>query len=211
MRVLLGCESSGVVRRAFRALGHESWSCDFLPADDGSEFHYQCNVREVVGMGWDLAIFFPTCTYLTGSAEWAYGDGPYHQKVKTGTLVGLARRQAREEALDFVKFLWGLPIPKIAIENPVGCLSTRFRKPSQIIHPWMFGDDASKATCLWLKGLPLLAPTLTVEPRIVDGKNRWGNQTDSGQNRLPPTEDRWKIRSQTYPGIAKAMANTWGG
>jgi hypothetical protein len=113
------------------------------------------------------------------------------------------------EALDFIRLLLGAPIPRIAIENPVGCISTQIRKPDQIIQPYMFGDDASKQTCLWLKNLPALISTETVEPRIIDGKKRWGNQTDSGQNKLPPSLDRWKIRSTTYAGIAKAMADQW--
>jgi hypothetical protein len=103
------------------------------------------------------------------------------------------------------------PIQRIAIENPIGCISTRIRKPNQTIQPYQFGHDASKATCLWLKNLPLLQPTKFIEPRVVNGKNRWANQTDSGQNRLPPSKDRWKIRSETYSGIADAMAIQWGG
>lgn len=101
-------------------------------------------------------------------------------------------------------------IPRRAVENPIGCISTRVRKPDQIIHPHQFGSDASKSTCLWLNGLPLLVPTEHVAPRMVEGRKRWANQTDSGQNKLPPSEDRWKIRSETYPGIAQAMATQWG-
>ena len=217
MMVLVACESSGVVRSAFRALGHEAWSCDLLPADDESPFHYHCDLREVVPLKWDIGIFHPTCTYLTCSAEWAYGDGPYHQKVKAGTLVGAARREARLEAIEFVKFIWALDIPRLCIENPKGALSTKFMKPSQIIQPHYFGDDASKETCLWIRGMPLLVPTLHVPPRIVEwpkgsGKmvKRWANQTDSGQNKLTPSDNRWKERSKTYQGIANAMASQWG-
>jgi len=178
-------------------------------------------------------IAHPPCTYLTCAAEWAYGPGPYHQKVKPGTLVGTARQQARFEAIDFVRTLWTAPIKRIAIENPVGILAAYIGKPAQIIQPYQFGDDASKATCLWLKGLAPLRPTGFVEPRWTccgiplteevgrygcancNGEKkprpRWGNQTDTGQNKLTPSNDRWKERSRTYPGIANAIANQWAG
>lgn len=222
MRVLIACEFSGVVRRAFRALGHDAWSCDLLPAEDDDPYHhYQDDINNVLGSGkpwregyWDLLIAHPPCTYLTTSAAWAFGDGPYHQRVKPGTLVGGARRKARAEALEFVKFLWAVPIERIAIENPRGFLSTMFRSPSQTIQPHEFGHDASKGTCLWLKGLPPLRPTNRIAGRIVvhNGREveRWANQTDSGQNKLTPSEDRWALRSITYPGIAEAMAQQWG-
>lgn len=210
MKVLIGYESSGMSRRAFRRLGHDAWSCDLLPADDNSPFHRQCDIREVVGEDWDLAIFHPSCTFLTCSAEWAYGDGPYHMKIKPGTLVGAARRRARDLAVEEVKWLWSLPIPRVVIENPKGALSSRFMKPSQIIQPHEFGDDASKATCLWIRGCPLLVPTSHVAPRFVNGRPRWANQTDGGQNKLSPSKDRWKQRSKTYAGIADAFASQWG-
>ena len=211
MRVLVGCEHSGAMRRAFRALGHAAFSCDLLPPTDGdTRFHLQCDVRDLLDDDWDMGIFHPTCTYLTNSAAWAYGDGPYHQRIKPGTLVGHARRSAREEAVAFVRRLWAAPIPRIAIENPVGHLSRRFGKPTQVIQPWWFGDDASKATCLWLKNLPPLTASRRIAPRMVDGRPRWANQTDSGQNRLSPTEDRWALRATTYPGIAAAAAAQWG-
>lgn len=181
---------------------------------------------------WDVFICHPDCTYLTNSAAWAYGDGPYHQKVKPGTLVGAARRKAREEALGFVEEMMAAPVQHIAIENPVGVISTRLRPASQYIQPHEYGHDASKKTGLWLKNLPLLQPTRHVEPRWVccgveldpavgkygcvncHGENRpsprWGNQTNSGQNRLPPGENRWRDRSRTYTGWAEAMANQWG-
>jgi hypothetical protein len=211
MRVLIGCERSGAVRRAFRAYGHNAWSCDLAPAVDRSMYHLQCDVLAVLDRGWDLAIFHPDCTYLTIAAAWAFTDGPYHQKVKPGTLVGQARREAREAALQFVLQLAAAPIGRIAIENPVGSLSRLWRPPDQTIQPHQFGEDASKATCLWLKGLPPLAPTGTVAPRMVDGRPRWANQTDSGQNRLSPGEGRAMERAATYPGIATAMASQWGG
>lgn len=201
-------ETSGAIRSRLRALGVDAWSVDLLPADDGSPFHIVGDVFDHVDGDWDFGIFHPTCTYLTGAAEWAYGDGPYHQRVKPGTLVGSARRDARERALADVRRLMALPYPK-AIENPVGVIGTRIRKPDQVIQPYMFGDDASKATCLWLDRLPKLRPTGYVEPRMVNGRPRWSNQTDSGQNKLSPGPDRWKERSKTWPGIADAAARQW--
>jgi hypothetical protein len=150
-------------------------------------------VRDVLGMGWDLMIAHPPCTHLAVSgARW------FDKK-----------RDEQAAALDFVGLLMDAPIERIAIENPVSVISSRIRKPDQIIQPYQFGHDASKKTCLWLKGLPLLKPTQMVEPRIVGGKQRWANQTDSGQNKLPPSKNRWKLRSKTYEGIADAMAAQW--
>lgn len=214
MRVLIGCEFSGTVRSAFRAAGHRAFSCDLLPAIDCPDYHFQCDVLEVLNEGWDLGIFHPPCTYLTVSAGWAYGDGPYHQKVKPGTLVGAARRAAREEAVEFFMKLYDCKIPRVAVENPIGCMSTRFRKADQIIQPHQFGHDASKSTGLWLRGLPLLKGTEDYPPRIAEWNGRtvkrWSNQTDSGQNKLSPSDDRWATRSMTYQGIADAMAEQWG-
>ena len=195
-RILIGCESSGKVREAFRRRGFDAWSCDLLPADDASPHHYQMDMCDVVGLGWDALIAHPPCTYLCSS-------GLHWNKRVPG------RDTLTEEALDFVRWIMALPIRHKAIENPIGCISTRIRKPDQIIHPWMFGDDASKATCLWLEGLPTLVPTDVVEGRLVNGMRRWANQTDSGQNKLPPSADRWKLRSETYAGIADAMADQW--
>lgn len=195
MKVLIACESSGVVRDAFLALGHYALSCDLLDTEAPGP-HYNGDVRDVLADGWDLMIAHPPCTYLSSSGmHW--------------TTRGLRDPQLTEDALEFVRLLMAAPIKYIAIENPIGVISTRIRKPDQIIQPWQFGADASKATCLWLKGLPLLRHTTIVEPRIVDGKKRWANQTDSGQNRLAPSNDRWKERSKTYPGIAEAMAKQW--
>lgn len=197
MRVLAACEFSGRVREAFRALGHDAWSCDLLPASDGSQFHFQGDVREVVEQGWDMLIAFPPCTYLCSSGmHW--------------TTRGLRDPKLTEDAVAFVRHLLGSQIPRIALENPVGAISTRIRKPDQIIQPHQFGEDASKSTCLWLRGLPLLTPTAHVAPRIVNGRKRWGNQTDSGQNKLAPSPTRWADRSETYAGIARAMALQWG-
>lgn len=217
MKVLVGCEYSGRVRQAFRNLGHDAWSCDLLESEDDSRFHIQADVLTLLSGGWDLAIFHPPCTYLTCSAEWAYGEPPFHQKIKDDTLFGEARREARREAIAFVEALYDAPIPRIAIENPVGVLSSAWREPDQFIQPYEYGDDASKKTCLWLKGLPPLKPTLFCAPRLVktkDGRSyimRWSNQTDSGQNRESPGDDRWKIRSTTWKGWALAMAKQWGG
>lgn len=198
---------------AFEAHGHDVWTCDLMPARDNSPKHLQGDIWQVaLGQHWDFAVLHPMCTYLTVSAAWAYGDGPYHQKVKPGTLVGAARRAAREDALDNFRRLLELPFP-VAIENPGSSFVAKaIRKPDQIIHPHQFGDDASKATGFWLtKGVPLLQPTKQVPPRMVDGRPRWANQTDSGQNRLSPSATRWLERSATYPGIAAAMGNQWGG
>lgn len=196
MRVLVACEYSGSVRDAFLARGHDAMSCDLLPTDVPGP-HHQGDVRDVLEDGWDLLIAHPPCTYLSVSGmHW--------------TARGLRDPQLTEDSLAFVRLLMAAPIPRIAIENPISVISSRIRKPDQIIQPHQFGHDASKATCLWLKGLPLLRPTGHVEPRIVNGRKRWGNQTDSGQNRLAPSADRWKIRSATFSGIANAMADQWG-
>ncbi len=222
MRVLVACEYSGTVRDAFAALGHLAISCDFKASvtptmgrlHAGPSAHYQGDVRDILlgidGRPFDLLIAHPPCTYLATCAAWAFGDGPYHQKVKPETLVGQARREAREEAIAFFRLFWECSIPRIAIENPVGCISSRVCRPSQIIQPHQFGDDASKTTCLWLRGLPKLTPTRHVAPRVVNGKPRWANQTNSGQNRLSPSASRAALRAVTYPGIAAAMAAQWG-
>lgn len=196
MKVLVACEYSGVVRDAFLRGGHEAMSCDLLPTESPGP-HYQGDVRTILDVGWDLMVAHPPCTYLSVSGmHW--------------TKRGLRDPELTEEALDFVKDLMAAPVSRIAVENPVSIISSRIRKPEQIINPYEFGHDASKKTCLWLKNLPPLRPTAYVEPRMVNGKKRWGNQTDSGQNRLGPSEDRWKERSKTYPGIAEAMARQWG-
>lgn len=196
MRVLIACEYSGTVRDAFRAAGHDAMSCDLLPTDKPGP-HYQGDVFDIIRDGWDMMIAHPPCTYLCSS-------GLHWNKRRPD------RAAQTEAALAFVQALLDAPIPRIALENPIGCIGTRIRKADQTLQPWQFGHDASKATCLWLKGLPPLAPTQTIAPRIVNGRKRWGNQTDSGQNNLPPSADRWKIRSATYQGIADAMAAQWG-
>lgn len=194
-RILVACEYSGTVRDAFAAKGWEAWSCDLLPSDKPGN-HYQGDVRDLLSQHWDLMVAHPPCTYLSVSGmHW--------------TARGLRDPQLTEDALAFVRLLMDAPIRRIAIENPVSVISSRIRKPDQTIQPWQYGHDASKATCLWLKDLPALKPTAIVEPRIVNGKKRWANQTDGGQNKLPPSKDRWKIRSATYQGIADAMAEQW--
>ena len=196
MKILIACEYSGRVRDAFIARGHDAMSCDILPTVVPGP-HYQGDVRDILNDGWDMMIAHPPCTYLSVSGmHW--------------TTRGLRDPQLTEDALEFVRLLLDAPIPRIALENPISVISSRIRKPDQIITPYQFGHDASKKTCLWLKNLPLLTPTQIIEPRIVDGKKRWGNQTDSGQNKLGPSDDRWKIRSETYAGIANAMAEQWG-
>lgn len=201
MRVIIVCEFSGVVREAFRRRGHDAWSCDILPAEDGSPFHYQCDVRDIWGVDFDLWGFHPPCTYLNSAGLHWNNRGRGHHKT--------------EEALEFVRFLMSKDRPWY-LENPVGCISTKIRPYDQKIQPYEFGDDASKQTCLWLRDLPPLKvnPSIRVAGRMVKvgGKmvERWSNQTDSGQNKLAPSEKRWKDRSRTYPGIANAMASQWG-
>jgi hypothetical protein len=203
MRVLVACEFSGTVRDAFLARGHDAWSCDLLSTesddtDDKATRHLQGDVKQFLGDEWDLMIAHPPCTYLCSS-------GMHWNKRRP------ERAALTTEALGFVASLLVCDaIPRICVENPIGIISTYFWKPTQIIHPHQFGHDASKATCLWLKNLPPLRPTQNVAPRMINGKPRWANQTDSGQNRLPPSKNRWKLRSETYPGIADAMADQWG-
>ncbi len=201
LKVLVACEYSGRVRDAFIARGHTAMSCDLLPTDVAGP-HYQGDVFDIINDGWDLMIAHPPCTYLSVSGmHW--------------TTRGLRDPQLTEDALDFVQRLMDAPIDRIAVENPISVISSRIRKPDQIISPYQFGHDASKKTCLWLKNLPLLTPTQMVEPRVVitpSGKpaKRWGNQCDNyGQDKLPPSADRWKLRSATYQGIADAMAAQW--
>lgn len=193
MRVLIACEYSGTVRDAFKALGHEALSVDLLPTDNPGQ-HYQGDIIEFIkhNPGWDLMIAHPPCRYLSAS-------GLHWNKRIAG------RDKLTLESLEFVNLLFDAPIPKIVLENPIGRINTAIRKPDQIIQPWMFGEDASKSTCLWLKGVSKLEATNVIK------KDRYANQTPSGQNKLGPSLDRWKIRSKTYQGIAEAMANQWGG
>lgn len=186
LRILVACECSGAVRRAFRSLGHRAWSCDLLPAEDGSEFHFCGDVQEYLSVTWleewDLVIAFPPCTDLCVS-------GARHFAAKRAD----GRQQA---AIDFFMMFTRLTCPW-AIENPVGIMSTRYRKPDQIIQPWQFGHGETKATCLWLNGLPKLVPTNVVEGR------------EARIHRMGPSPTRAADRSRTYPGIAAAMADQW--
>lgn len=182
MRVLVACEFSGVIRRAFAARGHDAWSCDLLPSEDDSDRHMQCDVRLIIDLGWDLMIAHPPCTYLASSGARWWPD----------------RRAEQAAALAFVRLLLDSPISKIALENPIGLISTAIRRPDQIIQPWQFGHGETKATCLWLRGLPLLQPT-----HIVDGRA-------ARVHRMSPSPNRWRERSRTYQGIADAMAAQWG-
>ena len=181
MKVLVACEYSGRVRDAFIEMGHEAWSCDLLPTDTPGP-HYLADVRHVLNHGWDLMIAHPPCTHLAVSgARW------FKERV-----------QEQAEALEFVRLLMAAPIPSIAVENPISIISSKIRKPDQVIQPWQFGHGETKATCLWLKNLPKLTPT-----NIVDGR-------ENRIHRMPPSADRWKKRSETYQGIASAMAQQWG-
>lgn len=232
----VGMETSGALRRRLQAKGFETYSCDLLPSEDGGDEetfsddglplgrHLVGDVFSVLDhlfasdLWPEAAVFHPDCTFLTNSAAWAYGPGPYHQKVKPGTLVGEARLAAREEAVELVYKLRALKITTKVFENPIGHLTGRIGKPTQIVQPFEFGDDASKATCLWVyedmelvgrvpadRLLPL-DPKLYVAPTLrPNGSYRWANQTDTGQNRLSPGEDRWKDRARTYGGIADAL------
>lgn len=191
MRVLIACEYSGKVRSAFEKMGHFAVSCDLLPTEIPG-FHYTGDVFNIIDDGWDLMVAHPPCTDLAVSgAAW------FKEKIADG-------RQQR--ALDFVQALMDAPIPMIAIENPISVISSKIRKPDQIIQPWMFGHKETKATCLWLKGLPKLVPTtdLKEETMALPKKERMR------LHYLPPSADRWKIRSETFQGIADAMANQWG-
>lgn len=194
--VLVACEYSGVVRDAFIRAGFDAMSCDLLPTEVPGP-HYEGDVRDVIDAGWSLMVAHPDCTYLCSS-------GLHWNKRVPG------RAEKTERALAFVRELMSAPIPLIAVENPVGCIGTRVRPADQYLQPYEYGHDASKRTGLWLKNLPPLQPTHFIEPRKVGGKARWGNQTDSGQNRLAPSADRWKDRSRTYKGWADAMADQWG-
>lgn len=182
MRVLVACEYSGTVRDAFRAAGHFAMSCDLLESERPGP-HYRGDVRDVIGHHWDMMIAHPPCTHLAVSgARW------FHLK-----------RQEQADALDFVRLLLSANIPRIALENPVSVISSAVRKPDQVIQPWQYGHGETKATCLWLRGLPKLTPT-----NVVDGR-------EARVHRMPPGPDRWKERSRTFPGIAQAMAAQWGG
>lgn len=181
MKILIGCEFSGVIREAFSKKGHDAWSCDLIPSEIPGN-HFICDVREIINLGWDMAIFHPPCTHLCVSgARW------FKNKVKE-----------QLESIEFVRYLLDLPISNLCLENPVSIISTKIRKPDQIIQPYMFGQPFVKTTCLWLKNLPKLIPT-----NIVEGREQkcWKES---------PSKERWKNRSRSYQGIAEAMASQWG-
>jgi len=181
MRILIACEFSGTVREAFKKLGHDAWSCDLLPTDiEGN--HIQGNVLDVLNDNWDLMIAHPPCTHLAVSGARWFKD----------------KKEEQKEAVEFFMQLINADIEKIAVENPISIMSTQYRKPDQIIQPWQYGHGETKSTCLWLKNLPKLEPT-----KIVSGR-------EPKMHMLPPSPDRWKIRSKTYQGIANAMATQWG-
>jgi len=181
MKVLIACEFSAIVREAFAKRGHDAWSCDLLPTEISGQ-HIQGDVGFILDEDWDLIIAHPPCTHLAVSgARW------FEKK-----------RIEQELALEFVRHILSAPAYKIAVENPISIISSRIRKPDQIIQPWMFGHGETKATCLWLKNLPKLIPT-----NIVEGR-------EQRIHNIPPSPDRWKERSRTYPGIAEAMAEQWG-
>lgn len=192
MRVLIGCEYSGVVRDAFLAKGHDAMSCDLLPTDKPGP-HYQGDVFDIIGDGWDLAIFHPPCTYMARSGQRWLKDQP---PLKSGKLVGAERRAALAKAIDFFEKLLNAPIPRVCVENPRSFLIPF--PVTQYIQPWQFGHGETKETGLWLRNLPPLVPT-----DIVEGR-------EARIHKLPPSADRWKIRSETYAGIAQAMAQQWG-
>ncbi len=202
MKVLINCEKSGVGRRAFRARGHEAYSCDLLPADDGeTEFHIQADARSVLDRGWDLMIAHPPCTRLTVTGN------KWYKPEYADRFPNI--HQEREEAVEFFMALANSPIPKICIENPVGIMSTRWRKPNQIIQPFQFGHREPKKTCLWLYWLPNLIPTKIVEPDYFVSKS--GKRLASWYYKPSPSPERQQMRNRTFEGIAEAMAQQWGG
>ena len=213
MKVLVACEYSGIVRDAFINKGHEAISCDLLPSESDLGEHYQGDVTEILDYGWDLMIAHPPCTYLAVSgARWFYHPEDKHLSYDQRRPHPLHpnRKQLQQEALDFVQLLLDAPIDKIAVENPVGVISTKIRKPEQIIQPYMFGHSESKKTCLWLKNLQPLEPTNIVEEeeRVIYASGKSMPKWYADAFKLPP-EERWKVRSATFPGIAKAMAEQW--
>ena len=193
MRVLIACEYSGVTRRAFAARGHDVMSCDLLESEDNSPYHYTGDIRDMLAQPWDLMIAHPPCTDIAVSgAAW------FKEKIADGR---------QERALDFVRLLMAQDIPRIAIENPVSVISSKIRKPDQIVQPWMFGHKEQKATCLWLKGLPKLLETNNVKAEMMLLPKRERERL----HYLPPSPTRWKERSRTFSGIAEAFADQWGG
>ena len=205
-RVLIACEESQIITIAMRNKGIEAYSCDVIPCSGGHpEWHIQDDCMNHINDGWDLLIAHPPCTYLSNAGIRWFNEEKYGDKAKD-------RKQLRLEALDFVMKIANSNVPRIAIENPTGWLNSHWRKPDPVIQPWMFGDEESKRTCLWLKNLPNLAPTNIVKPKVY-GYFKNGNKKGQpiyGNSYLQFSEDRAKIRSKTFPGIAKAIAEQWG-
>jgi hypothetical protein len=216
MTILIACEESQSVCKEFRKLGHEAYSCDLLPQSGGHpEWHIQRDVFEVIDEGWDMMVAFPPCTYLSASgAQWYYHpDDKQLQKYERRPHPRYPNRaNDRLDAIDFFMRLYHSPIDRVCIENPVGVMSSKLRKPDQIIHPWMFGDEATKTTCLWLKGLPLLVPTDIVgkgdRVTFKSGKSHPKWYADALATAKTP-EERRTLRSKTFQGIASAMAEQW--
>lgn len=205
MKVLVACEESQRVCIEFRKRGHEAYSCDIEPCSGGHpEWHLQQDVVPLLKEKWDMIIAFPPCTYLTVTGNKWFNVERYGDKA-------IKRHILREEAINFFMAFANADCEKIAIENPIGCMSTRYRKPNQIIHPYMFGDAERKSTCLWLKGLPELIPTNIVKPNVIYYKNGKGSYSPWHMNTMSLSpKERAKARSKTFPGIAKAMAEQWG-
>jgi site-specific DNA-cytosine methylase len=213
MKVLVACEYSGIVRDAFLKRGHNAISCDILPSESNLGKHYQGDVRDILDDDWDLMIAHPPCTYLSVSgARWFYHPEDKHLDFKDRRPHPLHpnRKKLQEEALEFVQLLLNAPIEKIALENPVSVISTKIRKPDQIIQPYQFGHETAKTTCLWFKNLKPLKPTNIVEPIWITSKS--GNRFNKlhYDTYLLPQKKRGKVRSATFPGIAEAMAEQWG-
>lgn len=203
MNVLIGCEESGVVRDAFRKLGHDAWSCDILPCSGDPTYHLQMDIFEAIKLKqWDLAVFHPPCTYLTTTGnKWMKPE--FQDRFPD-------RIQQRKDAVKFFIDLYNADIPKIAIENPVGVMSSEWRKPDQYVHPYYFGDPHSKKTGLWLKNLPKLVPTDIVEPQYYIYKNGGRDPIWHVETMKLPPDERSKARSRTFQGFADQMAAQWG-
>ena len=215
MRILVACEESQTITKELRKLGHEAFSCDLLPCSGGHpEWHYQQDVFEVINKGWDMMIAHPPCTYLSVAGAWAM----YKKDENGNKVINEVRKKNQDDALDFVRKLMNAPIEKIAIENPVSVISSQIRKPDQIVHPWMFGDKASKSTCFWLKNLPKLEPTNIVEKgefkewidKKTGKKKRQATWIYECLAQATSKEHLRTLRSKTFKGMAEAIADQWG-
>ena len=208
LRVLVGCEYSGTVRDAFIAMGHDAMSCDLLPSDAGGP-HYQGDIFDIIDDGWDIGIFHPPCTYLTNAGVRWLHEHVLSRRGKKPVISGAVRWDYMREGAEFFKKLLNCNIPKVAVENPIPhkyAIEIIGRKYDQIVQPWMFGHTERKATCFWLRGLPKLIPTNDVKAEMLLLPKKEQNRL----HYLPPSADRWKLRSKTFDGIAQAMAAQWG-